>query len=112
MLSPALTKNGHKVSGIDNGYFQECKIEDIKNETNYNRKYLLDISESDFENIDSIVHLAGLQNDPLKDILPERYMTLNLNTPKKFQIFVKRKISSSYTYLLVQFTEVEVTANI
>ena len=34
VLSPALIKNGHKVSGIDNGYFQECKIVDIKNETN------------------------------------------------------------------------------
>ena len=40
-------------------------------------------------------------------------MTLNLNTPKKISnICKKRKISSSYTYLLVQFTEVEVTANI
>ena len=61
VLSPALLKNGHKVYGMDNGYFQECKIEEVKNETNFNRKYLSDVSESDFESIDSVVHLAGLQ---------------------------------------------------
>ena len=91
VLSPALLKNGHKVYGMDNGYFQECKIEEVKNETNYNRKYLSDVSESDFESIDSVVHLAGLQNDPLKDILPGKVYDIEFEYTKKISNICKKK---------------------
>lgn len=72
MLAHYLKKRGHTVRGIDNRLYPEnfsipgfsYEVENVE----YRIKDIRDMSNVDFEGIDTVVHLAGLSNDPLGDL--------------------------------------------
>lgn len=72
MLSHYLKKRGHSVRGVDNRLYPEnfnipgfaYQVEGIE----YRVKDIRDMTAEDFEGIDTLVHLAGLSNDPLGDL--------------------------------------------
>ena len=70
VLVPMLAKNGHKVTGLDTDYYRKCTFtgEVKENPTIY--KDIRDVKMEDLKNIDAIIHLAGLSNDPLGDFRP------------------------------------------
>lgn len=72
MLSHFLKKRGHYVRGFDNRLYPEnFKIPGFAYEVDgveYHEKDIRDLCEADFEGIDTVVHLAGLSNDPLGDL--------------------------------------------
>lgn len=65
-----LEKLGYTVQGIDNGYFLDCLVNRNVKEQSYIKKHLSVVSEADLDGVDAVIHLAGLQNDPLKNTLP------------------------------------------
>jgi nucleoside-diphosphate-sugar epimerase len=67
-LTSYLKKKNYKVLGIDIGFFRNCYLykDKKKQETIY--KDVRNITESDLKNIDVIVHLAGISNDPLNTL--------------------------------------------
>lgn len=68
VMVPMLIHKGHKVTKIDTHFYNENnKSKDIRN-----------ITEKDLKNIDAVIHLASLSNDPLGDINPE--LTYEINT--------------------------------
>ena len=100
VLVKMLQEKGYEVFGLDVGYFAENKLESCLE--NYPRvsKDVRDVVLEDLENIDAIIHLAGLSNDPLGEFNPS--LTHEINTHASIRLAelakkagVKRFIFSS-----------------
>jgi len=67
-LTSYLKKKNYNIIGVDIGFFRNCYLykDKKKQETVY--KDVRNITESDLKNIDVIVHLAGISNDPLNTL--------------------------------------------
>ena len=77
VLTPMFAKAGHDVVGLDTDLFETCTFGEPPAEFPSIRKDLRDVSMSDLEGFDAIVHLAGLSNDPLGNINPD--LTYDIN---------------------------------
>jgi nucleoside-diphosphate-sugar epimerase len=75
VLVPMLLERGHVVVGLDSCLFERCSIEEFESKTPVQSIDIRDITIEDLEGFDSVIHLAGLSNDPLgsynKDITYE-----------------------------------------
>ena len=92
MLSQYLTDNNYSVVGYDTGFFKKAFLYKPKNE-NVILTDVRFIEEKDLENIDVLIHLAGISNDPvgkLKASLvydPTRYYSFKIaNMCKKMGV--------------------------
>lgn len=72
-----LTLKGHTVFGIDSGFYRECNLVPIDNEVPTILKDIRDLEFSDFENIDAVIHLAALSNDPIGEL--DESLTYDIN---------------------------------
>ena len=70
VLVPDLTKKYH-VTGFDIGYFKNCNLEPKKKIKNFKQIYkdIRNINIYDLKNIDCVIHLAALSNDPLENLI-------------------------------------------
>ena len=71
---------GHRVSGLDIGYFEDCVAipeNDARPEAQIVRD-IRDVSADDLAGIDAVIHLAGLSNDPMGELNPR--LTHDINT--------------------------------
>jgi nucleoside-diphosphate-sugar epimerase len=69
ILVPMLKEAGHEVRGLDTALFRECALTPFDRPPTI-RKDVRDVEAGDLENVDAIIHLAGLANDPLGDLDP------------------------------------------
>lgn len=69
-LVPYLLERGHDVVSFDTGYFTDCYVAPELREpsSDFIQKDVRKIVAADLEGFDSVIHLAGLSNDPLGDI--------------------------------------------
>jgi nucleoside-diphosphate-sugar epimerase len=69
-LVPHLVERGHEVVSFDTGFFTECYVAPELREvsSDFIKKDVREIVASDFDAFDTVIHLAGLSNDPLGDI--------------------------------------------
>ena len=77
VLTPMLIEKGYEVKGYDSGYFEDCLLIPFDGNHSYIRKDIRDIAKEDVEGVDSIIHLAGLSNDPLGDFSPKLTEDIN-----------------------------------
>jgi len=77
VLTDYLIIRGYNVIGYDCGFFKNCKIKKTNKIKNQIIKDIRDISEQDLKNIDCIVHLAALSNDPLGQF--DKKITYDIN---------------------------------
>ena len=78
VLAPMLQQKGHEVTGFDIGYYKDCLLYDDQVIVKQISKDIRDVSMSDLENIDAIIHLAALSNDPLGELVPGLTEEINL----------------------------------
>lgn len=72
VMTLVLHAHGHRVVGMDTGYFAECQVSSHLDPAELEFvKDIRDASLDDFEGIDSVVHLAALSDDPLGKLNPE-----------------------------------------
>jgi nucleoside-diphosphate-sugar epimerase len=69
-LVPMLAADGFEVGGLDSDLFRECTFDGELARIPEIIKDTRDVTESDIEGYDAIIHLAGLSNDPLGDYDP------------------------------------------
>ena len=72
-----LTLKGYNVFGIDSGFYRECNLVPIDKEVPTILKDIRDLEISDFENIDVVIHLAALSNDPIGEL--DESLTYDIN---------------------------------
>jgi nucleoside-diphosphate-sugar epimerase len=77
VAAPMLRAAGHEVVGLDADLFAGCDFGAAPAEIREIRKDLRDVTASDLEGYDAVVHLAALSNDPLGDFSPE--ITYDIN---------------------------------
>ena len=77
VLVPTLKQNGHRVTGLDTGYYEECVLAPAEAPHEQIRKDVRDICLDDVQGVDAVVHLAALSNDPLGELKPELTEEIN-----------------------------------
>jgi nucleoside-diphosphate-sugar epimerase len=65
---PMLCAAGHEVEGLDADLFAGCDFGDSPAELREIRKDIRDLTITDLEGFDAVVHLAALSNDPLGNL--------------------------------------------
>ena len=94
VLANELLKKNYEVVGYDVDYFYDCNLDriDTKN-IKHIRKDIRNISYDDLNEIDIVIHLAGLANDPLGDFDPKLTEEINYqSTIKLAEICKKQKV--------------------
>ncbi len=71
VMAPLLKSAGHDVVGLDSFFFEDCTLGQDSDPVPALRKDLRDVSISDLQGFDAVVHLAALCNDPIGDLHPE-----------------------------------------
>jgi nucleoside-diphosphate-sugar epimerase len=77
VLVPMLLEKNYDVVGYDSGYFSENLIGNFNEDYQSIIKDIRDVGLDDLKGVDSIIHLAGLSNDPLGEFSPE--LTFDIN---------------------------------
>jgi nucleoside-diphosphate-sugar epimerase len=70
IMTELFLSQGYKVKCIDRFYFGQKPINNFKNLPNYEylQKDIRDLTKNDMENIDCVIDLAGISNDPSCDL--------------------------------------------
>lgn len=68
VMVPWLKREGHEVTGLDTGYFQDCDFEPAVLSVSEIRKDVRDVTPADLEGFDAVIHLAALSNDPMGEM--------------------------------------------
>jgi nucleoside-diphosphate-sugar epimerase len=86
VMGPHLMERGYKVTGLDTGFYRAGWLFNNGEMVypSYIHKDLRDISESDLEGFDAVIHLAELSNDPLGKLNPE--ITFKINHEGSLQL--------------------------
>ena len=68
VLTDKLIDIGYKVTGLDYNYFINCNLFKKKNKFKQIFRDIRNVKSRDLENIDIVIHLAALSNDPLGEL--------------------------------------------
>lgn len=68
VMVPWLKREGHEVTGLDTGYFQDCDFGPGVPLVKEIRKDVRDVIPSDLDGFDAVIHLAALSNDPMGEM--------------------------------------------
>lgn len=90
VLTEKLLGKGYKVTGFDLGIFKDAAFVSKKNKpTKQIYKDIRDVEISDLKEIDAIIHLAGLSNDPVGYINPQLTHQINFEASVKLAKLAK-----------------------
>lgn len=78
VLTGQLLDRGYAVSGLDAGYFSDCLLSEPGPAYPSVQRDIRDVTAEDLRGIESIIHLAGLSNDPLGEFSPSLTDDINL----------------------------------
>lgn len=68
ILCRILSEKGYQVTGLDTGYYDECRLYEHNLSISQIHKDIRYVSAADFNNMDFVIHLAALSNDPLGEL--------------------------------------------
>lgn len=89
VLAPMLRAAGHRVTGLDSDLFGACDFGGGEIPAPDIVKDVRDVTPSDLEGFDAVIHLAGLSNDPLGDLDPELTDEVNTRATLKLAALAK-----------------------
>lgn len=77
ILTSYFVDAGHDIVGLDTDLYDGCTFLQSVPDIPFIKKDIRDVQVADLENIDAIIHLAALSNDPLGNLSPE--LTFDIN---------------------------------
>jgi nucleoside-diphosphate-sugar epimerase len=77
ILVKLLVGKGYEIIGIDKKIYQEFELESFDYEIQEKSKNIINIEKSDLKNVDAVIHLAALSNDPIGEINPLNTKIIN-----------------------------------
>jgi len=100
VAGPMFHTAGHDVVGLDTDFFAGCDFSDLASGIPEISKDVRDVTKTDLEGFDAVVHLAALSNDPLSDLDPALTYDINHKASVRLasvakQAGVKRFVFSS-----------------
>lgn len=98
VLTRVLIEKGYEVEGLDVGYYKDCTLESAEEDFPQIIKDIRDIGKNDVEGYDSIIHLAGLSNDPLGELAPELTDIINYKASVKLAKYAKNAGVKRFIY--------------
>jgi len=98
VLVPILLNKGYEVVGLDSGFFNNNILKEYNSNYKKLTKDLRDINKEDLKNIDKIIHLGGLSNDPLGEFSPNLTEEINYNAAIRFAEISKISNISRFVY--------------
>jgi len=102
VLTPMLTERDYNVIGFDTDFYEGIEKEKSKPRIKQIFKDVRNISIEDLKNIDAIIHLAALSNDPLGEFNPKLTYDINLNATIKFAKLAKQSRIKRFIYVSSQ----------
>jgi nucleoside-diphosphate-sugar epimerase len=101
MLTPMLVKRGYEIVGLDTNYYKGCEF--IPYSCVHQRfiqlvKDIRAVTRADLKNIDAVIHLAALSNDPLGELNPELTYEINYKATVKLAKLSKDVGVSRFLY--------------
>jgi len=72
VMVPMLLRSGHEVVGLDSNLYQRCTFDAGGGivRVPHIRKDVRDVEREDLKDLDAVIHLAALSNDPLGNLRP------------------------------------------
>ena len=98
ILTQILIEKGYSVRGFDTNYYEGIEENKAEFEINQIFKDIRDVSKDDFKNIDSVIHLAALSNDPLGEFNPKLTYDINFNATIKLAMHAKKTGVKRFIY--------------
>ena len=100
ILTRLLMKKNYMVRGYDTDYYEGFEVRPYKLKIEQIKKDIREVSKADLKNIDAVIHLAALSNDPLGELNPKLTYDINFNATLKIaklskEVGIKRFIYSS-----------------
>ena len=77
ILTQLLVKKGYAVRGFDTDYYKGCELSPNKTNVEQVTKDIRKVTKTDLKDIDAVIHLAALSNDPLGELNPK--LTYDIN---------------------------------
>ena len=90
------------VKGLDIGLFKNCNISPCNDPSNQIFKDIRDISENDLKEVDIIVHLASLSNDPLGQLNAGLTSDINYKATVKLAELAKKSGIERFIFISSQ----------
>ena len=97
VLVERLVARGHHVRGLDTCYFQHCSLPQSSGPTEVVTKDIRDVNLEDLADIEAIVHLAALSNDPMGEL--DADLTLQINFEASVRLAQVAKIVGVQRFL-------------
>lgn len=80
VLTEFLKQKNYSIKGIDSSYYDNCLLDKDSHNFEFIQKDIRDLNVKDISNIDTIIHLAALSNDPLGEFNPNLTENINYNS--------------------------------
>jgi len=98
VLTAMLIEREYNVMGFDTDFYEGIEKEKSRHSINQIFKDIRNISKDDLKNINSVIHLAALSNDPLGEFIPKLTYDINLNATIKLANFAKQAGVKRFIY--------------
>lgn len=98
VLTPMLTERDYNVIGLDTDFYEGIEKEKSKPSIKQIFKDVRNISIEDLKNINAIIHLAALSNDPLGEFNPKLTYNVNFNATIKLAKLAKQAGIKRFIY--------------
>ncbi len=98
VLVPMLMDKNYEVIGYDAGFFAENLLQPLVENYIKIKKDIRDINKKDLEEVDAIIHLAGLSNDPLGEFSPKLTEDINYSGTMRLAELAKEAGVSRFVY--------------
>jgi nucleoside-diphosphate-sugar epimerase len=90
ILTELLLRKGYRVIGFDANYYNGCEFNEFNYEINQISKDIRNISVNDLRNVDAIIHLSALSNDPLGEFDSKLTFDINYQATVKLATIAKK----------------------
>lgn len=102
VLSNFLEQKNFSITGLDIGLFKDCNLTFCKDPHNQIFKDIRDISTSDLKDINIVIHLAGLSNDPLGKLNAGLTNKINYKATIKLAKLAKKSFIERFIFISTQ----------
>ena len=102
VLTDELKKKGYFVKGLDTNYYSDCLLYDYDENYEFIKKDIRDLEKEDLNDVDAVIHLAALSNDPLGEFNSKLTEEINFRSTIELAKLSKESKVKRFIYISSQ----------